>query len=143
MTRIRCYTLFDITQTGVLNRRTHQPLNEEWVRRRNTQCNFDTILQVISLRSQPEIIKVPHEIQTNLNVFGFVYHLPKLDVYPIWEFEFEVQHASVFNTESEELGLLYADCQDVPMIELTGQPPLMTSHLDVTPEFKNIHFEVV
>lgn len=142
MTRIRCYTLFNITQTGVLNRRIHQP-DQDWIRRRNTQCNFDTVLQVISLRSQPEIITVPHEIEYDFSKFGIVYHLPKLGVYPVWKFEFKVQHTSVFDNGSEELGLLYADCQDVPMVELDDQPPLLTTHLDVTPRLKNIHFEVV
>ena len=59
--RIECYTLFDITQTGVLNR--SRPVDgqdlDQWVHKRNTQANFDTLLQIISLRSQPEIVSSP------------------------------------------------------------------------------------
>ena len=58
---ITCHTLFDITATGVVNR--HRPVEDEemhaWLYKRNTQCNFDTVLQAISLRSQPEIISAP------------------------------------------------------------------------------------
>ena len=59
--RISCYTLFDITQTGVLNRTKPNEGQDlaEWVQKRNTQCNFDTVLQVIALRSQPEIVNFP------------------------------------------------------------------------------------
>ena len=62
---ITCYTLFDITQTGVLNR-AKPPNNEEhdqWLKQRNTQCNFDTIQQAISLRSQPEMISLPKKTE--------------------------------------------------------------------------------
>ena len=51
--RIRCYTLFDITRTGVLNRKSPAMYNPEelksWEYKRNTQANYDTILQIINL----------------------------------------------------------------------------------------------
>ena len=58
---ITCFTLFDITQTNVRNRsRPELGANSEtWLYQRNTQCNFDTVQQAISLRSQPEIIRKP------------------------------------------------------------------------------------
>ena len=93
MYRIRCYTLFDITQTGVLNRsKPAQDDVEGWIKRRNTQCNFDTVLQVISLRSQPEVTKIPVKYQMNeeiLDKFGFLYSVENTSY---WKFEFEIQH---------------------------------------------------
>jgi hypothetical protein len=69
--KISCYTLFDITQTGVINR--GKPGTDEdidaWLVKRNTQCNFDTILQVISLRSQPEDISKPKIKRIAINEF--------------------------------------------------------------------------
>ena len=63
MQKIRCYTLFNITKTGITNRRNSSKLgpdkDKEWEKLRNTQCNFDTLIQVISLRSQPENITDP------------------------------------------------------------------------------------
>ena len=58
---ITCYTLFDITQTNVPNRQRPEVDKDvdEWRYKRNTQSNFDTIQQVISLRSQPEVLRKP------------------------------------------------------------------------------------
>lgn len=144
MHRIRCYTLFDITQTGVLNR--SKPTDDEvntWIQRRNTQCNFDTILQVISLRSQPEVCKIPVRTEMSENdydKFGFLYK-PEKNNY-CWHFDFEVQHSSVFENGIKPLGALYKDCEKVPMIICENQIDT-PAFLDVTEELRNIYFEVL
>lgn len=137
--RIRCYTLFDITNTGVLNR-SKPPVDADdtWVSQRNTQCNFDTILQVISLRSQPEVVKAPEKTKNDPKCFGFLHNVTHY-----WMFEFEVQHPSVFENGIEKLGGLYADCENVPMITITEHHENMPAFLDSSKELKNIHFEIV
>jgi hypothetical protein len=144
MHRISCHTLFDITQTGVLNRSKPSEDNvEDWIKRRNTQCNFDTILQVISLRSQPEVVKLPIQIPTNemlYEMFGFLYTQENTSC---WKFEFEVQHSSVFENGIVSLGSLYKDCEGVPMIVCETQHSMSTKFLDITPELRNIYFEVL
>lgn len=141
--RIKCCTLFDITQTGVLNRaRSQSAVNDDWLHRRNTQCNFDTVLQVISLRSQPEIIKVPHRIAAETDMFGRMYNLCDVEC-PAWCFEFEVQHSSVFENGIQPLGLLYNDCHEVPMLHVSSHLSTLSPLLDTSLEFKNIHFEVL
>lgn len=142
--RLACYTLFDITQTGVLNRArpvTEQDY-EEWLFKRNTQCNFDTILQAISLRSQPEIVNFPSKKLVNLNdtEFGAVYKKQYKGVTSIWTFDFEVHHSSVFQDENDELGCLYKDVQGVPMIKCGTELPSLGSFLDVTKDYKNVYF---
>jgi len=147
MHRLCCYTLFDITQTGVMNRSKPQGLDVEgWLQKRNTQCNFDTILQVISLRSQPEIIKVPHVMEfrfDEFDKFGFLYEQEDGKMYTCWKFEFEVQHTSVFENTLNPLGALYKDCEGVPMISCSTQYEKISALLDTSPELKNIHFEVL
>lgn len=144
MHRIKCYTLFDITQTGVLNR--SKPTGDDveaWIKRRNTQCNFDTILQVISLRSQPEVIKIPQGVEMTeavYDLFGFLYSKENVNC---WIFEFEVQHSSVFENGITSLGALYKDCEGVPMIICDNQHSLCPKFLDTSPELKNIYFEVL
>ena len=144
MYRIRCHTLFDITQTGVLNR--SKPIEEDisnWVNRRNTQCNFDTVLQVISLRSQPEVVRVPIGIEISdaeLELFGFLYSNEKINC---WKFDFEIQHPSVFENGITPLGALYKDCEGVPMILCDNQHSMCPKFLVTSPELKNIHFEVL
>ena len=145
---ITCYTLFDITPTGVVNR--NRPVIDEeialWLYKRNTQCNFDTILQAISLRSQPEISRMPEKSQIrfdNFTDFGFLFEQQEDELYNCWSFDFEIQHASVFNDGTNELGSLYSDCDTVPMIKTDTVWDKLPSFLDTTAELKNIYFKVV
>ena len=138
--RIRCYTLFDITKTNVTYR--SKPIDDvtTWLYNRNTQCNFDTILQVISLRSQPEVVKNPEKKQTDkLFNFGSLYDT----ITHYWVFEFEVQHSSVFDNGTDELGALYIDCNNVPMIKCDTEIANLATCLDTSAQLKNIHFEII
>ena len=141
--RIACYTLFDITQSGILNRAKPQENDvHDWILKRNTQCNFDTILQVISLRSQPDVIKVPIKLKVpDMDIFGFLYQMNE-DI-PCWKFEFEVHHSSVFDNGIMPLGALYKDCEGVPMIICPDQLEVTTSFLNITDELRNIYFEAI
>jgi len=144
--RMVCYTLFNITQTGVINRsKPDQDNIQDWIRKRNTQCNFDTILQVISLRSQPDVVKAPMRLELTddiLQKFGFLYQLEE-DNNNYWKFEFDIQHPSVFENGIIPLGALYKDCDGVPMIHCVDQLQTLNIMLDTSEEFRNIYFEVV
>jgi hypothetical protein len=141
---ITCYTLFDITQTGVLNR--HRPVdqNDEWVYKRNTQCNFDTILQAINLRSQPEVARMPKKTSIKFEQFkNFGYLYEDKDDVSCWSFDFSVSHGSVFNDGITELGALYNDCNEVPMIKCGTEWEKLSNKLDTSEELRNIYFEVL
>ena len=148
MTKIRCYTLFQIKNTGVPNRRPPSDLAElqlkRWHESRNLQINFDTILQVISLRGQPEEISeiVIEKINfSESNKFGFLYDIEEDQ--NVYSFEFIVNQKQVFDDGETELGSLYSDCQHVPMIKFTDDWKNLSNMLDITPELKNIYFEVL
>lgn len=147
MTKIRCYTLFDITQTGVTNRRHHaQPTRPlQWEKDRNTQCNLDTVVQVISLRSQPENITKPEQgivIFDETSDFGFLFEQEeKAQLY--WYFEFEVNYQGVYDDGINQLGHLYNDCDGVPMIKVGTEWDRLPEFLDSSPELRNIYFEVI
>jgi hypothetical protein len=143
MHRITCYTLFDITKTGVLNRaRPGDDVTDtnDWYRKRSTQCNFDTVLQVISLRAQPDIISDPERLEIDLNANTYFGNELKNETVPMWKFMFEVQHQSVFEDGINELGALYKDCSDVPMIQCDSQWHKAGDRLDITMEKRNIYF---
>ncbi len=144
--KISCYTLFDITQTGVINR--SKPGTDEdmdaWLFKRNTQCNFDTILQVISLRSQPEDISKPKIKRIAFNEFqNFGFLLENDEQVNCWKFNFTIQHPSVFNDGITELGALYSDCDQVPMIKTNTVWDKIPAFLDSSDELRNIYFKVV
>ncbi len=145
--RVTCYTLFDITQTGVVNRPKPGLVDDvdEWITKRNTQCNLDTILQAISLRSQPELINPPEKLDIRFDTFdkfGFLFEQIENEVYPCWRFDFDIQHPSVFDDGKSELGALYNDCDGVPMILIGNEWEKLPNFLDSSPELRNIYFEV-
>jgi len=144
---ITCVTLFDITYTGILNRNkvpeNHDP--ESWLYKRNTQSNFDTILQAISLRSQPDVVKKPvkkHLKFDETDYFGFFYQQNNDEYYPYWEFDFTVQHQNVFNDGITEFGALYNDCHKIPMLKCGNEWKQLGNFLDCTPELQNIYFTI-
>jgi hypothetical protein len=143
--RITCYTLFDITQTNVLNR--SKPVGDDielWVKERNSQCNLDTILQCIGLRANPEIKKYPHKVYATQEPtkFGFLYEQDKdIKNFWFWKFQFVVDHNGVFDNEIEPLGFLDQDCHEVPMLHCDTEAIDLPDFLDVTPEMRNIYFE--
>jgi hypothetical protein len=144
--KVSCYTLFDITQTGIVNR--SRPADDEdldnWLSKRNTQCNFDTILQVVSLRSQPEDISIPKVKQLNLNEFdNFGFLLEDEELINCWSFNFTIHHPSVFYDGITELGYLYSDCDQVPMIKTNSAWAKLPAFLDSSDELRNIYFKVV
>jgi len=141
---IRCYTLFDITKTGITNRRNNSNPDPKWQKQRNTQVNFDTILQIISLRSQPEDITDPMKSKIKFNEFdkfGFLFE-NDTEPKPCWSFNFTVNFDSVFDDGINDFGYLYQDCDGVPMIITDTQWNKLPQFLDTSPELKNIHFEV-
>jgi hypothetical protein len=143
---VRCYTLFDITQTGIVSRRNTNNEDSSWVLKRNQQCNFDTIIQAISLRSQPESITSPSKALLffkNKHNFGSLFDKKIPHEIPFWSFDFEINYANVFNDGINDLGLLYSDCDTIPMIKCPTTWDKLPNYLDIHPNTRNIYFEVL
>ena len=114
--RIRCFTLFEIERTNIVSRRPPVNFSEteikDWELKRNKQCNFDTILQIVSLRGQPEDITSPTRVEVSpkeFNKFGFLYDQD--EKVSVWKFDFTVDHDGVFKNEIGELGALFTDSE--------------------------------
>lgn len=137
--RVKCSTLFDITETGVKNRSYKSKIefkdsngreitsNEDWNRARNQQCNWETINQIISLRTLPENITSPvQDADTG-----------------IWHFEFNVVDPASIFCDGNPVGYLLSDCVGVPMIlGLDETAGLAASIISVGPG-ANIWFELL
>jgi hypothetical protein len=108
--KIQCQTLFDITATGTTghvkpSRMPYQDLagtkifnTESWNRSRNQQRNWETVTQLISLRTQVDNLKEPQRINDR------------------WCFEFEVENQNLFANGQDKLSVLKVDCAGVPML---------------------------
>lgn len=137
--RIICYTLFNITQTGITARAKQDIDNITiWTQKRNTQWNFDTIIQLISLRAQPDILIYPEVILADKKNFGKIYETEKN--LKCWKFIFSVQHGSVYDNGNNELGYLYEDCHNIPMLLIGDESKKLKPILDTSTEFRNIYF---
>lgn len=146
--RIRCYTLFDITKTGVLNRKAPSTYSSDelklWENRRNTQANYDTILQIVSLRSQPEQCSTTRKKIINFKEFqNFGFLFDEEEDQSCWSFDFEILHPKVFFDGIDELGALNADADGVPIIKTSDVWDKLPQFLDTSPELRNIYFEIL
>lgn len=148
--KLKCYTLFDITKTG--NNLRRPPINgtpeqtKRWEISRNTQTNFDTIIQVLSLRSQPEDITDPEQqivvFPNDLDWFGFLFDSTDMGC-SCWSFTCTIPHNKVYDNGHNELGYLLYDCDGVPMIKVGNEHEKLPNFLDTSPELRNIYFEVL
>lgn len=114
--QVMCKTRFDITATGVKSNynknripfvdKSGRTVNniERWHFARNQQRNWETINQLISLRTIP------------LDISNPVKHVD--NGISIWQFDFSIQDISTLSNNADQLGGLKRDCEHVPM--LTG-----------------------
>lgn len=146
---IKCYTLYDITQTGVIFRKKFIEITDPNERKqRSQQSNLDTILQVINMRSQPE--DITQIVQTEISKeqleeydFGYVYAKDTAESIKVWSFVFSIEHVDVFNNGIHELGYLLEDCNQVPMIANLDESVKLSSQLDISDSARNIYFEIL
>jgi len=137
--KVMCRTLFDCTHTGVTGHLRPQQLPfttktglvihtpEQWNRSRNQQRNWESILQIISLRTQP---------------MNIVYPVKQKDS---WNFEFEVEAEGVLSGgyQTDELSGLVGDCEGVPMITGLDESIAITSTLHAQGSNQNIWFSAI
>lgn len=137
-TVFRLLTLVDITATGVIRSNGSRDLE------RNQQRNFETILQVLGIRTQPGIVRFPevHEVdKEDPSIwFGDFYHDKPQRV---WSFYFSADHPSAYDTEDGVLEGLRKDFEQVPIITgLTETAKFMLPILYPYGSIKNIHITV-
>jgi hypothetical protein len=117
-----CQTLFDITATGT----TGHPKTAQWPRpdrsgaiissaetwnlSRNQQRNWETLQQIIGLRTQISAITDPVIDASGTR----------------WMFEFETDTAGAFGPESDATAVLREDADGVPMLSPAQDTPLDT-----------------
>jgi len=111
-------TIIDITETHIIRNYKKELLRkfpmiknqEQWLKARRQQSNFDTLVQVISLRTQPLNIQSPVVSTEILRDFRYKSRGR------VWTFSFEVEFNNIFYKNDDPLGLLKEDCNNVPVI---------------------------
>lgn len=122
MRKISCYCLFDITPTGVTGhqRQTSYPFTtrkgqviqdqRQLNLARNQQRNWDTVLQLIGLRTQIFETSDPEIIENN-NIFPNAPAGAR-----VWSFSFEVEPQAQWLVDNDEFWVLKHDSERTPMI---------------------------
>jgi hypothetical protein len=130
------FTLVDITETGVTRDRGTDEL------KRNQQRNWETVIQCISLRTQPmEIVQqISHDAPMSDFEFGEMYS----DRHTVWTFAFTVEHNDIFRKDDDPAGLLDDSFDTVPVI--TGLEETARFILPIfytSGGIKNIYFKIL
>jgi hypothetical protein len=137
--RFACQTLFDITATGTTGhcKTARLPYNDAagqvirdqvtWNRSRNQQRNWETLQQILSLRTQIMQITLPLPDQTGTR----------------WMFEFETDTAGAFGPDDDATMILRQDAAGVPMLGELNNEPDLDPFLVTTGPRQNIWFAAV
>jgi hypothetical protein len=137
--RILCRTLFDCTYTGITGTfkasqlpfedHAGQTINDysEWNFSRNQQRNWETIMQMISLRAQPTVTSYPQQVDAT------------------WEFVFDVEVTGVYsaNGDVNNYDSLLNECNGIPMITGLREALPTSAMLTAQGPDQNIWFETV
>ena len=98
--------------------------HENWHRSRNQQRNYETLLQIFGLRTQPQEITQPKLING------------------MWQFSFVSESEGVFDMHNnpDPLAGLLVDCEGVPMVAGLGEQPGIATVLTTQGDQQNIWF---
>jgi hypothetical protein len=135
--KILCRTLFDCTTTGVTGHmRTNDfPFEDAagqtvdnalaWHRSRNQQRNYETLIQLISLRTQPMHVTATAQDQLH------------------WQFWFETENENVYGPAHSVFENLLQDCAGVPMVTNLGEKQSINAVIETAGPRQNIWFEAI
>ena len=102
------FTLVDITPTRVISNLPEHELA------RSQQRNWETVQQIISLRTQPTIITTDN-FEDNVN-HGYNFGINYQGQHKIWTFTFSVEYADIYQVGPDRFGLAKYDFQITPVI---------------------------
>lgn len=126
MQSITAYTLFDITETGVIRsfkmdnlpyitkNGTNIKDEKQWRFARQQQSNLEVLLQVMSLRVQLHNIVMQGVLKESLNKHKF--NKKFKGKHNVWSLTFEVEQIDALNDGDNPIGALCNDCNHVPML---------------------------
>lgn len=101
------YTLVDITATGAVRGTDDEP-------QRNQQRNWETVVQCMGLRAQPQHIQIPSVLTTDLDQleFGDFYSGEQ----KVWTWTWAVEQTGVYDINEQPLTGLQRDFEQVPIV---------------------------
>ena len=128
------YTLVDITKTDV----TQYTL--ERAKMRNNHRNWETVVQILSLRAQ--ILNVRQFKTVKADLAHFEFGSEYQGQHRVWSFEFTVEFENLYAVDSHEYNVLEDDFAQTPIILELDETVKLPSPLFYTAgPNKNIYFK--
>jgi hypothetical protein len=130
----RAYTLIDITNTNILT----QTIDQQ--RQRNQQRNWETIYQLLSLRTQLLSFDTADAVVEDVSDYSF--GINYTGMHKIWSVDFSIDHEDVYALNHDKFGILKDDFKIAPIIlglDETAHPPLPLFYASGAD--KNIYFK--
>lgn len=131
------FSLVDITATGVI-----RGISDDQIER-NQQRNWETVLQCIGLRTQPQNIQEPIEstfADIGIAEFGDFYTGEQ----KIWLWQWTTESTGVYDLPNKPLGGLMQDFEQVPVVTgLTETARFMLPIFYPYGTIKNIYFKQI
>lgn len=128
------YTLIDITKTDVTQ------YSPERAKMRNKHRNWETIVQILSLRTQILRIKQFQTVKADLANFEFGNNYQ--GQHRVWSFEFSVEFDDLYAVSGNQYKILEDDFAQTPVIvELDETVKLPTPLFYTAGPNKNIYFK--
>lgn len=113
----------------------------DWHRGRNQQRNFETLVQLLSLRTQPqELERSKKIINQDLTKIGLG-NYDKNNL--VWTLDFTVEFDSIFKIGNDDLGLLRDDFDKIPMITGLKETANLQPYFETSGTMTNISFIMV
>jgi hypothetical protein len=136
-----CHTLFDISNADI-DRSKRLDLTARNERSKNQQRNWDTIVQVISLRAQPIVLRNPRFVDADLRFYSFGQQFSGLA--RVWTFEFGIEAKGAFHIGENPVSGLMTDSAMVPMtVGLAETVMLDPACILVDDQLRNTYFQIV
>jgi hypothetical protein len=130
------YSLVDITPTGVIRGQGNNELA------RNQQRNWETTLQCLGLRTQPQHIQTPIQAEVDLESmeFGDFY----TGKHQVWSWIWAAERSEVYDMLNKPMGGLQSDFEQVPIITyLNESARFMLPIFYPYGSIKNIYFKQI
>ena len=131
--RHRGYTLVDVTKTDVTK------YTPELERMRNKQRNWETVVQILGLRSQ--IMGIRQLKTETVDLSGYQFGDSYTGKHRVWTFEFEVEFENLYLQDHDPYSTLKNDFAHTPVIlglDETAQPSVSLFY--TAGASKNIYF---
>lgn len=104
------YSLVDVTATKVTRGSDNDDLT------RNQQRNWETVIQCMGLRTQPQLIADPVVLEGDLKKDRFKFGDFYEGHHKIWQWTWAIDREGVYDLPNQPLGGLLKDFEQVPII---------------------------